>query len=391
MLEYLKIGESIFHKYLGTIIVKEIYENLIKADTGARGILEFAFYDFGKVLYFDEKHFRSSFATFEEYIEFCEKEKRTKQEMEAKAELERESIRLKQIEEELKRVKEMEQQVEEENKKKELLNRQKEIEANYIPITEKKSYFPQAIDMNSLMKEFLPKRETLLKIKKDQENKIKEILEHRKIKYLVHFTRVENLDSILLNGLVPVSIQQERNFESIHNDEQRIDSKIDCTSCSIEFPNYKLFYRFRNTKFPGTKWVTIVLNADLLFSPSNIVYYCYTNAAHVLPRVSNIEDLCTTNSFERMFYESTTTNEKKIIYRDVLQIKDCITTDPQAEILISDIIDPKYISCICFPNQSDINEYVKTNGSNLLSKYKHQVFSSFFNTRKDYMFWKKEC
>ena len=118
MRQYLKIGESIFHKYLGTIIVKEIDEDLIIADTGSRGILKFAFYDFGKVLYFDEKHFRSSFATFEEYIDFCEKEKRINLEMEAKAELACESIRLKQIEEELKMVKEMEQQVEEENKKK---------------------------------------------------------------------------------------------------------------------------------------------------------------------------------------------------------------------------------------------------------------------------------
>ena len=177
---------------------------------------------------------------------------------------------------------------------------------------------------------------------------------------------------------------------SVHNDEQRIDSKLDCTSCSISFPNYKLFYTFREYKFPESSWVVIVLDKDVLFSPSNITYYCQTNAAGVFPRISSAKELCTATAFENMFCDSLTTKENKVIQRASLQISDYITTDPQAEVLISDAIDKKYIGCICFQKQPDIDEYITKYGTDLLEKYDYQIVPGFFDARKDYMFWKKE-
>ena len=177
---------------------------------------------------------------------------------------------------------------------------------------------------------------------------------------------------------------------AIRNDEQRIDSKLDCTSCSIVFPNYKLFYTFREYKFPGSSWVVIVLDKDVLFSPSNITYYCQTNAAGVFPRISSAKELCTATAFENMFCDSLTTKENKVIQRASLQISDYITTDPQAEVLISDAIDKKYIGCICFQKQPDIDEYITKYGTDLLEKYDYQIVPGFFDARKDYMFWKKE-
>ena len=56
-----------------------------------------------------------------------------------------------------------------------------------------------------------------------------------------------------------------------------------------------------------------------------------------------------------MFCDSLTTKENKVIQRASLQISDYITTDPQAEVLISDAIDKKYIGCICFQKQPDID------------------------------------
>lgn len=246
------------------------------------------------------------------------------------------------------------------------------------------------IDFDSLMEEFFPKRETLLKIKRDQENKIREILERRKIEYLVHFTRIDNLRSILQNGLIPVSMHQKMRITSVRNDEQRIDSKLDCTSCSVGFPNYKLFYTFREYKFPGQTWAIIVLDKEVLFSPSNISYYCHTNAAGVFPRVSSVKELCTARAFENMFCESLITKENKLIHRASLEISDHITTDPQAEILISDVIDAGYIGCICFQTQRDVDEYTQRNGKGLLAKFDYQIVPDFFDARKDYMFWKKE-
>ncbi len=258
------------------------------------------------------------------------------------------------------------------------------------PREEQAFSWSSTIDLSSLMEEFFPNRETLLSIKREQEKKIREIIEKRKIEYLTHFTRLDNLHSILQNGLVPVSIQQKMKIPSVHNDEQRIDSKLDCTSCSVGFPNYKLFYTFREYKFPGTRWVVVVLDKDVLFSPTNIAYYCYTNAAGIFPRISSAKELCTANAFQNMYCDSITTRDNKLIQRESLQIDDSITTDPQAEILISDIIDTNYIGCICFRNQQDVDHYILQYGSEVLNKYEHQIVPGFFDARKDYMFWKKE-
>lgn len=250
----------------------------------------------------------------------------------------------------------------------------------------KKNLVQQKPQQNTIMEDW----ETLLTIKSEQANKIKEIVTRRKIEYLVHFTRIDNLNSILKNGLIPVSMQQKMKIPSIRNDDQRIDSKLDCTSCSIVFPNYKLFYKFREDNFLGSSWVVIVLDKDVLFSPSNITYYCQTNAAGVFPRISSAKELCTATAFENMFCDSLTTKENKVIQRASLQISDYITTDPQAEILISGAIDKKYIGCICFQKQPDIDEYITRYGKELLEKYDYQVVPGFFDARKDYMFWKKE-
>lgn len=393
MEKYLSIGGKLFHKYLGFIVVKQVDDKNLLADTGSQGVLPFAFYDFGKVLFFDKEHASKAFDTYDEYITFCEEDKRKRAELEEQATRELERLRLKEIEE---FEREKEQEIERlrvlDNKKKKLEQVQKEkpFVTSAEPIISKCPQWDQLFDLNSLIGNISPNRETLLKIKKDEEDKIKGILKRRKIGYLVHFTRIENLASIMKDGLVPVSLQQKKNIPSLHNDDQRIDSQLNCTSCSISFPNYKLFFTFREYKFPGTKWVMIVVDPDILFSPTNIVYYCHTNAASVFPRVSSVKELCTAMAFENMYCESTITKENKLINRNDLQISDDITTDPQAEILISDIIAPEHIACICFQSQSDIDEYVKNNGADLISKFDHQVVSGFFNARKDYMFWKKE-
>ncbi|NSL52777.1 DUF4433 domain-containing protein [Bacillus sp. P2(2020)] len=214
-------------------------------------------------------------------------------------------------------------------------NKLKQQDITNENMTEYADSWDNIFDLNSIMEDFFPKRETLLSIKREQTDKIMEIVTRRKIEYLVHFTRIDNLTSILENGLIPVSMQQKMKIPSVHNDEQRFDSKLDCTSCSISFPNYKLFYTFREYKFPGSSWVVIVLDKDVLFSPLNITYFCQTNAAGVFPRISSAKELCTATAFENMFCNSLTTKENKVIQRASLQINDCITTDPQAEILIS--------------------------------------------------------
>lgn len=219
------------------------------------------------------------------------------------------------------------------------------------------------------------------------ESFIKDIIDKRNIRCLVHFTRIDNLRSILDNGLVPVKLQKELNIDSTHNDYQRIDEKLNCTSCSVEFPNYKLFYKFRKSKFPGETWVVIVLDIDLLLSENNESYFCQTNAARVLPSCGSKYRLRQGEAFDEMFCEYATDKQDRKINRSSLQIPDSYTTDPQAEILIGGIIDPKHILCICFENKFDFDIFKRIEGSGLPSEYEYQVIPDLFGPRKDYVHW----
>ena len=241
--------------------------------------------------------------------------------------------------------------------------------------------------IESIINEFFSKeKENLPNIKKEQTEEIKNIVSNRGIEHLVHFTRIENLNSILQYGLVPVILQEQMGINSVRNDEQRIDSKLDCTSCSITFPNYRLFYKFREYDYPGTRWVVLAIDKSILFSPSNITFFCYTNAARVIPQTRNLEDLCTVNAFKNMFCDTIIINGRRV-RRELLNINDNFTTDPQAEILISDIIDKEYINCIYFQNEDDLQYYKENYGLDILKKYNYDIDRNFFNARTDYDFW----
>ena len=88
-------------------------------------------------------------------------------------------------------------------------NKLKQQDITNENMTEYADSWDNIFDLNSIMEDFFPKRETLLSIKREQTDKIKEIVKRRKIEYLVHFTRIDNLNSILENGLIPVSMQQK--------------------------------------------------------------------------------------------------------------------------------------------------------------------------------------
>jgi hypothetical protein len=244
------------------------------------------------------------------------------------------------------------------------------------------------MDWNSmvrLIEENNPKKETLLELKIEQEDKIREIVERRKIEHLVHFTRIDNLHSILQSGLIPRSMQQEFNLSSLINDEGRFESRLDCTSCSVAFPNYLLFHTFRECKFPGSRWAIIFLNIDILFSPSNIAYYYQTNAATANHRDTNTKELCSAQAFENMFCDSVMA-KNRFYKRTPQQIHDNWTTDPQAEVLISDVIDNKYIDGVCFQNQNDVDAYILSHGEEFLDRYTYGIILDFYKNRPDCLF-----
>lgn len=209
--------------------------------------------------------------------------------------------------------------------------------------------------------------------KRKEELTFKKIIEERKIKYLVHFTRIENLDSIFENGIIPRQIIETNQMNYFFNDDSRNDRLQNCSCFSIEYPNMRLLNRFAN-KYETDNWAIIVL--DYLMLNNTRSYFCYHNAASYEIR-TEIQSYTKPINFENMFKKNINVNrlDKEPLYFDRENIKgfDFLTTSDQAEILVENKIDPKYIVEVKFKTENTLFEFKEISRCNL--KFWEKLFN----------------
>ncbi|WP_197277757.1 DarT ssDNA thymidine ADP-ribosyltransferase family protein, partial [Novosphingobium sp. KN65.2] len=92
---------------------------------------------------------------------------------------------------------------------------------------------------------------------------IRDFAVERSIPYLLHFTRAENLPSIMANGLVPRAQIDSGQVAAAANDDMRLDNRRDYNCLSVAFPNCLMFYRFQNDN-PGVEWPILVINRAIM-------------------------------------------------------------------------------------------------------------------------------
>ncbi|MFF5400489.1 DarT ssDNA thymidine ADP-ribosyltransferase family protein [Peribacillus butanolivorans] len=97
----------------------------------------------------------------------------------------------------------------------------------------------------------------------------------RGVEFLVHFTQISNLESILTQGIKPVS-DLEGMIEFNQNDNNRFDDCRDASCFSIEFPNYKYFYPLRLADH-SVDWVVLGIRREVLWEKDCL--FCKENAA----------------------------------------------------------------------------------------------------------------
>lgn len=176
---------------------------------------------------------------------------------------------------------------------------------------------------------------------------IKQQVENRGIKWLVHFTHIQNVDSILEHGIMPRreteqldrTLDKERDF--IFPDSSRADGK-NASCLSIMFPNNKMLWHKRQ-QYPDTDWVFLLLKPDVLWECDCAFYP--TNAASNGLRHQPVESFKTAAAFEAMFASEIieeTANGSQPIIRDPF-LKPYLPTDVQAEVLVFNTIAPSYI------------------------------------------------
>ena len=167
--------------------------------------------------------------------------------------------------------------------------------------------------------------------------------------YLVHFTRVENLPSIMQHGLCSITTLTEADVGFTANDRLRLEGRPDAVCLSVSYPNEKMFAHYR-WKAPEQAWVVLVIDRSVLWTLN--VAFCNHNAADHRIRQQPLDDLKTVSAFDNLFNPVQglpSREESKLLAFD--------PTDVQAEVLAFDTVSPDLIKGVVFSDASSQHNF----------------------------------
>jgi len=197
----------------------------------------------------------------------------------------------------------------------------------------------------------------------------------RGVDFLLHFTRVENVGSILEHGLIPKDQCTQREIAAVINDELRLDGFPNATCLSIGFPNYKMFYAMRQ-RDKSVQWAVFAIDRSVLWTKD--CAFCVANAASGSVTQIPIANRKTLAAFERMYDEYPDRPP-----RSTLGISAGAPTNPQAEVLVFEQIEPQLIVGVAF-NSAQLVEDFQPHGGGREVLHAPELF----RPRKDFKHWK---
>lgn len=200
----------------------------------------------------------------------------------------------------------------------------------------------------------------------------------RGVKYLIHFTPVDNVESIMREGILPREMQET---PGIYTDDIRLDNQLDASDFSISFPNYLMFYRKWKIE-KKYKFAVLLIDIDILryIDPEKMIFYSHNAAAAEMQQKSN-EDKHGLEALKELFKD----NEDEVRVKYFLPRN--YTTNPQAEIQIRDRIPPEAIKTI-HVNESEA--FISLYEKGISGKTTIVVSDTYFSPRRDYKYWSPE-
>jgi hypothetical protein len=201
----------------------------------------------------------------------------------------------------------------------------------------------------------------------------------RRIDTLVHFTRLENLAGILAEGILPRSALEGRARRVISNDEIRTDGHKDAVCLSVSFPNYKMFYKYRQIDHTAT-WAILLIRPDVLWELA--CGFCWVNAACSAISKLPLAVLKDSSSLAKMFADKC---EVSGISRAACDIPNWFPTNPQAEVLAFSRVPVSYFTAAYFQEQGGRAKFLPPQGTPLTVGVKPDYFSA----RSDWQAWKQ--
>jgi hypothetical protein len=212
-------------------------------------------------------------------------------------------------------------------------------------------------------------------------SRVKEVLHERRIQYALHFTRIENLPSILKNGLLPRSELVTGTFRP--NDEVRADGLPEANCLSISFPNYKMLYKYSmNSLTPYAGWAVLAID-PVVFAELPCLYFPTNAAASECAYTSRVNPMQFSGAaaLNAMFADPAPG------VRARNQLPDHFTTDPQAEVLVFAKVPTKYLRALALDSKSqEANKYAM---QALLRNLPVELISDtrWFGRRHDSAYW----
>lgn len=180
---------------------------------------------------------------------------------------------------------------------------------------------------------------------------IRALAEERGVPHLVHFTRCDNLASILRHGLLSIAGTDAQGVMSVRNDRMRLDGQLDGISTSIAFPNFRMFYKYRQID-PMADWAILILSPSILWEKECGFYR--NNAADSRMRSQPRADMITGLAFQRMFEGLDAPRETWLRRYD--------PSDTQAEVMVYEMIEPRFIEAVAFETRSDAEKWAHALG-----------------------------
>jgi hypothetical protein len=161
----------------------------------------------------------------------------------------------------------------------------------------------------------------------------------RDIQYLVHFTQVWNLPSIVTHGLLSRAELRARGLNALARDRFRLDERDEAISVSISAINHRMF-RAKQKSGERTAWIVLLLDPSILWTHRCRFNWC--NAAKTEMKAHR-GFLGGPWGFDQMFSEAPHPQFEGTSYRVETGIPNYLTTRPDAEVQVFEAIAPQAI------------------------------------------------
>jgi hypothetical protein len=172
---------------------------------------------------------------------------------------------------------------------------------------------------------------------------------------IIHYTPIENIPSIIENGIVSVSESKVKDLKIVKNDSQRLDNLLNWISTSIMHPNYAYMHSIK-ARDPHKQFAIVELDPKLLWTHDWIAFP--TNAAAKESQSLLLNDpnrLMGLNGLINLFKDGISRdrlNPAKIS-RSSYSLSDNEPTDPQAEVMFFREIPSHFIKRVYFEVDKD--------------------------------------